>query len=66
MILAVMRWHVNFSRINLEGVSALFFSVTAVYFLLRGLETRNKWAMALSGLAIGLGPYSYSPFNLIW
>ncbi len=65
LLLAVMRWHVNFSRINFVGISTPLFGAAAVYFLLRGLETKNRWHMAFSGLAVSLGLYTYYASNLI-
>jgi 4-amino-4-deoxy-L-arabinose transferase-like glycosyltransferase len=64
-LLAVMRWHINFSRIDFVGAATPFFGAAAAYFLLRGLETRNRWHMALSGLAVALGLYTYYASNLV-
>lgn len=64
-LLAVMRWHVNFSRINFVGISTPLFGAAAAYFLFRGLETKNRWHMGLSGLAVALGLYTYYASNLI-
>lgn len=65
LLLAVLRWHVNFSRINFVGISTPLLGAAAMYFLLRGLETKNRWHMALSGLAVSLGLYTYYASNLI-
>jgi 4-amino-4-deoxy-L-arabinose transferase-like glycosyltransferase len=65
LLLAVLRWHVNFSRINFVGISTPLFGAAAMYFLLRGLETKNRWHMALSGLAVSLGLYTYYASNLV-
>jgi hypothetical protein len=64
-IFAVMRWNVNFSRINFIGAATPFFGTAAIYFLLRGVETKNRWHMALSGLAVSLGLYTYYASNLV-
>ncbi len=63
MLLAGMRWHVNFSRMNLGNIFTPFFSVAAFYFLLRGLETRKPWFMLLAGMAIGIGLQTYIAFG---
>jgi len=63
--LAVMRWHINFSRIDFVGAATPFFGAAAAYFLLRGVETKNRWHMALSGLAVALGLYTYYASNLV-
>jgi len=65
LILALMRWHINFSRINFIGILTPLFGAAAVYFLIRGMETKNRWHMALSGLAVALGLYTYYASNLI-
>lgn len=64
-LLAFMRWHINFSRINFIGIATPLFAAAAGYFLLRGLETKNRWAMGLSGLAVAMGLYTYYASNLI-
>lgn len=63
-LLAVSRWDVNFSRIALHGVSTPFFEFATVWFLLRGLRTREPADFALGGLSIGLGLCFYAPFRL--
>jgi len=65
LLLALMRWHINFSRINFVGIATPMFGAGAAYFLLRGMETRNRWHMALSGLAVSLGLYTYYASNLV-
>ncbi|MBN1595497.1 glycosyltransferase family 39 protein [candidate division FCPU426 bacterium] len=62
---ALMRWHINFSRINFIGILTPLYGAAAAYFLLRGLETKNRWHMALSGLSVALGLYTYYASNLI-
>lgn len=64
-VLAFMRWHINFSRINFIGIATPLFAAAAAYFLLRGLETKNRWHMGLSGLAVATGLYTYYASNLI-
>ena len=63
-LLAVSRWDVNFSRIALHGVSTPFFELATVWFLLRGLRTREPADFALAGLSLGLGLCFYAPFRL--
>jgi hypothetical protein len=64
-MLALMRWHVNFSRINFIGIATPLYGAAAAYFLLRGMETKNRWHMALSGLSVSLGLYTYYASNLV-
>lgn len=65
LLLALMRWHVNFSRIKYVGILTPLFAASAGYFLLRGLETKNRWHMAWSGLSVSLGLYTYYASNLV-
>ncbi|MEW6517393.1 MAG: PA14 domain-containing protein [candidate division FCPU426 bacterium] len=65
LLLALMRWHINFSRINYVGILTPLFAASAGYFLLRGLETKNRWHMAWSGLSVSLGLYTYYASNLV-
>jgi len=61
-LLAVSRWHVNFSRIGMHYVSTPLFELLAVGFLLRGLRRQRLCHFAWSGLAVGLGMVSYAAF----
>jgi 4-amino-4-deoxy-L-arabinose transferase-like glycosyltransferase len=65
LVFAVMRWHINFSRIDFIGAATPLFAIAAGYFLLRGMETKNRWHMALSGLAVAMGLYTYYASNLV-
>lgn len=65
VLLALLRWHINFSRVNFVGIATPLFATAAVYFLLRGLETKNRWHMAFSGMAVSLGLYTYYASNLV-
>jgi hypothetical protein len=61
-----MRWHINFSRIAMNGVDAPFFEFLTLYLALRGLRGRPAplRAMAWLGLAVGLGLSFYTPYRL--
>ncbi len=65
VVFALMRWHMNFTRINFIGAATPLFGAAAAYFLLRGMETKNRWHMALSGLAVSMGLYTYYASNLV-
>jgi hypothetical protein len=65
-IVATMRWHINFSRIAMNGVDAPFFEFLALYFALRLLRRPSatlRSALGL-GLSLGLGLCFYSPTRL--
>jgi 4-amino-4-deoxy-L-arabinose transferase-like glycosyltransferase len=63
--LAVMRWHLNFSRLAMEPIWGPFFTVTAIYFLVRGVKNGRWYEFAASGLFLGLGLYFYWAFLLV-
>jgi len=65
LLLAVMRWHLNFSRIAYHGIFGPLFMVLALYFLLRGLKGRGWVNYAVSGLLLGIGLQSYYAFTLV-
>lgn len=62
-LLATSFWHTNFSRIGFRAILAPFFVVWMLYFLFRGLDRGRLYDFVLSGLACGLGFYSYIPFR---
>ena len=64
-LLAVSRWHVNFSRFGMNGVLAPLFAALALYFLLKGLRTREPLDFLWGGMALGGGMYTYIGFWLI-
>lgn len=64
-LLAVMRWHLNFSRLAMEPIWGPFFTVAALYFLVRGVKHGRWYDFAASGLFLGLGLYFYWAFLLV-
>jgi 4-amino-4-deoxy-L-arabinose transferase-like glycosyltransferase len=64
LVLALLYWHVSFSRIGMEPVLVPFFAALAFAALLRGLNLRDaerpayRW-FALAGLALGGSLYTY-------
>ncbi|MDM8530414.1 PA14 domain-containing protein [Anaerolineales bacterium HSG25] len=63
-LLAVMRWHVNFSRIAMTGIDAPFFELVSLFFLVR-LTKYGRLRDALgTGLALGFGLTFYTAFRL--
>ena len=64
-MMAVSFWHILFSRIGFRAVMAPFFLTWALYFLL--LSFRKRWfrAALLSGVALGLGAYTYIAYRLM-
>jgi 4-amino-4-deoxy-L-arabinose transferase-like glycosyltransferase len=59
LALAILYWHLSFSRIGLEPILVPFCATLAFAALARGLHT-GKWpACALAGLALGGSLYTY-------
>jgi sugar lactone lactonase YvrE len=65
-LVASMRWHVNFSRIAMNGIDAPFFEFLTLYFALRAVRAHPGplRAVAWLGLAVGLGLCFYTPYRL--
>ncbi|MBI2863326.1 MAG: glycosyltransferase family 39 protein [Chloroflexi bacterium] len=63
-LLAVSRWHVNFSRIAFDAAFLPLLACASLYFLERGFRTKKATDFALGGLALGLGAHSYMAFRL--
>ncbi len=63
-LVAVARWHVNFSRIAMTGVDTPFFEFLSLFFLVRWL----RWGRLRDGLGVGLslstGLLFYTAFRL--
>ncbi|MBN2754000.1 MAG: glycosyltransferase family 39 protein [Candidatus Goldbacteria bacterium] len=65
LIFAVMRWHVNFSRITFYAVFGVFLGIAAVYFIYMVLTRGKKLDFALLGVTLGLVPYGYTPGRML-
>ena len=59
LVLAILYWHVSFSRIGLEPILVPLFATLAFAALARGLATSRWPAFALAGLALGGSLYTY-------
>jgi len=63
--LAVMRWHVNFSRFAMHGIFSPLFMVATFYFLVRGLRGKGLWNFAAAGVMVAVGLQTYYSFVLV-
>ncbi len=71
-LIAISRWGVNFSRIGMYCITAPFFELLVLYFLMRGLRPSTSSGhrpgrnldFALGGVAMGFGACFYSAFYL--
>jgi len=59
LILAILYWHLSFSRIGMEPILVPFFATLAFAALARGLNTGRWPAFVLAGLALGGSLYTY-------
>ena len=58
LVLAVMQWHLIFSRTAFIAVSWPLLEMITVLCLFLALKLRNQWWFASAGLALGLGVYT--------
>lgn len=63
--LAVLSWHVTFSRIGMQNVLAPLFATITGYFFFQGLRRRQASDFLWAGLFMGWGVYSYTPGRLV-
>ncbi len=65
VLLAVSAWHLNFSRIGLQGILSPLFGVLALLFLVRAWRTGRLTDFALAGFAVSGGVWAYSASNVL-
>lgn len=63
-LVAVARWHVNFSRIAMPGIDTPLAEFLSLFFLLRLWRYGRLRDAAWAGIALGLGLSFYSAFRL--
>lgn len=63
-VLAVMRYHLTFSRFGVQVISAPAFELATLYFLDRALARKRLSDFAWLGLSLGLGLAFYTAFRL--
>ncbi len=63
-LLAVARWHINFSRIAMTGIDAPFFEFLSLFFLVRLLKQGHLRDAMWAGLSLGFGLMFYTAFRL--
>ncbi len=59
LIMAVLPWHNGFSREGVEVVLVPLWTILAILFLWRGLQTASWWPFAVSGFFWGSAYYTY-------
>ncbi len=63
--LAVMRWHIFFSRVGIEPVLVPFLLTLMLWAYWRAWRTNGLGAWIAFGLTAGLGPYTYPAGRLL-
>ncbi|MEZ4727964.1 MAG: glycosyltransferase family 39 protein [Caldilineaceae bacterium] len=69
-VLAIMRWHIHFSRMGIEPIVVPFIWTGTVWLFLRGRRTGAWLSFAGSGICLAAGMYTYQgawiiPFLMI-
>lgn len=65
LCLALMRWHVHFSRVGFRTILVPLVTLACFLFFLRGMRTKKWSAFVLAGLFLGLGFYTYLSFYFV-
>ena len=65
VLTGIAYWPNVISRIGLRFPLYPLFAAPTLFFLLRGLRTRNRNDFLLSGLFLGLGLHGYSPMRIV-
>jgi uncharacterized membrane protein len=63
--LAIMRWHVNFSRFGMHGIFMPLFMTATFYFLVRALKGKGFLNFIAAGIMVGIGLQGYYSFLLV-
>lgn len=64
-LLAVMRWHVNFSRIGFHCILSVTVLILVLYFVVRAYRERKWFDFILAGFTTALSQYTYTAARLI-
>ncbi len=65
VLLAVSFWHVNFSRVGLQGILSPLVAIVAYLFLLRAWRGGKLLDFVLAGVAVSAGVWAYNASNLL-
>ncbi len=63
-ILAIMRWHIIFSRNAFPTIQVPLYLFGTLAFLIYGINSYKKWAFFIAGLFFSLGFYTYQGFKI--
>jgi hypothetical protein len=62
-VLATMRWSFTFSRMAMNSIEVVFFTLLALYFAIRLIRHRHLRDAVLLGLTVGFGLWFYRAFQ---
>jgi hypothetical protein len=65
LLVGIGYWPNVISRVGLRFPLYPLFVAPTLFFLIRGLRTRNRNDFLLSGIFLGLGLHGYSPFRIV-
>lgn len=63
--IAVMRWHMVFSRIGFRGIQVPFYMFGTLAFFLYGLRQKKGWPFLISAFFLAGGLYTYQAFKAL-
>ena len=64
LLVAVMRWDINWSRIGMHGITAPLLAALVAYLLLRAFRSGLRSDFAYAGAALGLAMWLYTALRL--
>ncbi len=64
LLVAVMRWDLNWSRIGMHGISGVLFAALTGWLTLRAIRTERTSDYALAGASLGLGMWFYASLRM--
>lgn len=57
--LAILPWHIHFSRASFEAITALFFLILGTYFFINWVENQKTWKIILWIISFSLSVWAY-------
>ena len=63
--IAIMRWHLVFSRMGFRGIQVPFYLFGTLAFLIYGLKRAKTWPLVVSALFLAGGLYTYQSFKAV-
>lgn len=65
LVMGFAYWPNVISRVGLRFALYTLFTAPLMYYLIRGLRTRNRNDIILAGVFLGLGLHGYSPYRIV-